>query len=361
MNLSIIGSEPSLDAPVWAKLCDAEKLYDLAKKRNPESRAELSRVIGSILEINVSLRESEMVADVLIRLMRQAEKDLRKTISEQISIIDDVPLRLVLQLANDDIEVATPVLSKSSALNDDDLMYIVKSKTAEYWQAIATRTSLSDQVIDILADAGDFDTALTLVKNESITLTSNALVALSDIAQGSEIMAAPLLRREEVPSEIATRLYNYVGAEIKSFISRNYDIDDKKIYKTVDNAVEELTAHETDNDGFIPNDCMIAAAHKFKEKDMLNMSLLLNTLRIGHIRSFIAQFSVYTGIPVDAVCEILSQTNGQGLAIASKSNGIKKKDFISIFMLSSKIWNQGRLVNMDEVQAAISFYNNAKS
>ncbi len=359
MNVNIVGSD-GVEIPILTKLGDSKKLYDLAKDRNPASRAELSRVIGSILEADVSPRESEMVADVLIRLMRQAEKDLRQAISEQIAIIDDVPLRLVLQLANDDIEVAQPVLSKSSVLGDHDLMYIVKSKTAEYWQAIAAREILNDQVIDILADAGDFDTALTLAKNENITLTERALVALCDIAQGSEVMAVPLLRREEVSSEIATRLYEYVGEEIKKFISSNYDIDTQKLDKVIDYAVVEFIDPKVAK-GFVPDDYMISAAQKFKEKDMLNMKLLLNTLRLGHIRSFIAQFSVYTDISVNNVCNILSQTDGRGLAVTSKACGIKKKDFISIFMLSSKIWNDGRLVNMDEVQTAISFYNNAKA
>ena len=355
MNISIVGNEQQA-APILTQLGDVGKLYDLAKDKNPDARAELSRVIGSILEEDLSPRQSELVADVLIKLMRQAEKDLRKVISKQVSIIDDAPLRLVLQLANDDIEIAKPVLSKSNVLGDLDLMYIIKSKTTEYWQVIAAREVLNDQVIDILADTKDFDTALTLAKNDNITLTDHALNALSDLAQESEVMAVPLLRRDEVSSEIAARLYEYVGAEVKRFISDNYEIDAKEVCTAIDRAVDEFIAPKSVK-GFTPDDYMIRAAQKFKEKKMLNISLMLSTLRVGHIRSFIAQFSVYTEISVDTVCNILSQTDGKGLAIACKACDIKKQDFISIFMLSSKIWNNGRLVDMGEIQAAISFYN----
>ncbi len=343
---------------VLAQLSDIGKLYDLARDKSPGARTELSSVIGSILEADISLRESEMVADVLIKLMRQAEKDLRQVISEQISVIDDVPLRLVLQLANDEIEIARPILSNSNVLGDLDLMYIIKSQTPEYWQVIATRDSLNDQVIDVLADTGDFDTALNLAENEGIVLTDNALVVLSDIAQNSEVLAVPLLRRDEVSSEIATRLYKYVGEEIKGFISKNYNIDEQKISSVVDNAVNEFAEAESPN-GFMPEEYMITAAKKFKEKDMLNMTLMLNTLRLGHIRSFVAQFAIFTNMSVDTVCNILSQANGQGLAVAAKAYDIKKQDFISIFMLSSKIWNEGRLVSMAEIQTAMSYYNKA--
>ncbi len=357
MSLNITGSE-TCAAPILAQIGDVNELYNLARDRNPKSRLELSRVIGSILEADVSVHESEMVADVLINLMRQAEKDLRKVVSKQISLVDNAPLRLVLQLANDDIEIARPVLIKSNVLGNFDLMYIIKSKTAEYWQAIADREFLDSQVINILADTGDFDTALTLAKNENIELTDHALVILADIAQKSEVMAVPLLRRAEVPSEMAARLYEYVGAEIKSFINDNYDIDIQEVSKLVDDAVEEFVTPKAFK-GFMPEDYMVSAAQKFKEKNMLNMSLMLSTLRLGHIRSFVAQFSVYINAPADIVCSILSQSNGQGLAVISKSNGISKQDFISIFMLSSKIWNHGHLVDMSEVQTAIAYYNKA--
>ncbi len=360
MDLSITGSY-SPGVAVLPNIGDVEKLYDLARDRSSSARGELSRIISSILEVDVTPRESEMVADVLIKLMRQAEKDLRKAVSMQIASIDNAPLRLVLQLANDEVEVAEPVLRMSNVLGDFDLMYIIKSKTSEYWQIIAKRENLNAQVIDLLADTKDFDTALALVKNENIVLTEHALTTLSDLAQDSDVLAIPLIKREEVPDEIVAKIYKYVGEEVKSFIDRNYDISSKQeIFNIIDNIVDEFISPASAIKGFMPDDYMVSAAKKFKAKGMLNMSLLLNTLRLGHIRSFVAQFSVYTNLPVDFICSVLSQTDGQGLAIISKASGIKKQDFISIFMLSSRIWNQGRLADMNDVQSAISYYNNVK-
>ncbi len=345
-------------APVSALLGDTNKLYELAKDNNPNARAELSRKISSILEVDVTRRESELVADVLTKLMRQAEKDLRQAIAEQISTLDDVPLRLVLQLANDDIEIASPVLTKSKVLSDFDLMYIIKAKTTEYWQAIAKRDQMSDQVINTLAETKDFDTALALAENNSIKLTEHALVIMSDLAQGSETLALPLLRREEVDADIAARLYDYVGTEIKQFITSKYKLDIDLVSEIVDKSVKELSKPATPRD-FMPDDYMINAAKSFKEKGLLNEKLMLSTLRRGHMRSFIAQISVFTDLSIETVGQILSQTHGQGLAVVAKAFNIEKQDFISMFLLTNKIWNYGRLVETQEIKTAIDYYNKA--
>ncbi|MGH1376503.1 MAG: DUF2336 domain-containing protein [Alphaproteobacteria bacterium] len=358
MDIHFIEGDTRSAALLPAQLSDIQNLCELARDKDPSARAELARSVGYILEAEVSPRESEIIADILIGLLRQAEADVRYALSEQLSKIEDAPLRLILQLANDDIDIARPILVNSDVLGDMDLMYIIKSKTNEYWQTIATRDHLSDSVIDVLADTEDFDTALALAENEGIKLTDHALIILSDIAQGSDILAKPLLLREEVSQDIAVKLYKFVGEEIKSFIGENYNFDIQKVSKAVDDTVADLSDTSFQS-GLEPEPYMIDAAETFKEQGLLNVQMLLNTLRRGHMRSYIAQFSVYTGLSVKAVQEILSQSNGQGLAITSRAYGIEKHDFVSMFMLSSRIWNNGRLVETDDIKAAIGYYTKA--
>lgn len=358
MDITIAGSTYR-SAPMLAHIGDVQKLYDLARDRRPAARAQLTESIGTILEtVDITPRESELVADVMIGLMRQAEIDLRRAVAEKLAVLDHAPLRLVLQMANDEIEVARPVLTQSTVLGEFDLLYIIKSKTAEHWQAIATRAQLSDRVMTVLAETKDFGTALALVENTDITLTEGCMTVLSDVAQDSDVLALPLLRRTEVPQDIATALYQYVGEEVKAFITENYSLNVEKVTQAVDKTVEEFIQPVTPRD-FMPDDYMFDAAKEFKRQGMLNIKMMLSTLRRGHIRSFVAQFSVHTGLPIATVGKMMAQPNGQGLAIAAKAFGIEKQDFISIFMLTSKIWNKGRLVEMDEIQKAIEYYNRA--
>ena len=171
MSFSHLGRGSEVE-PLLVQLYDSHRLYQLAQEKKPEARAELSQSVVGLLGANLRINEQELVADILISLMRQAERDLRQAIAERLSIMDNVPLRLVLHMAQDEITVAESVLCTSPVLNDLDLLYIIQSKTAEYWRAIARREHINEPVIDTLADTRDVETACHLAENSKIALTS---------------------------------------------------------------------------------------------------------------------------------------------------------------------------------------------
>lgn len=359
MDLNFL-DKTSAVTPLLVRLYDSQKLHSLANDEKPLARAELTSAVSELLEMELSPKESELIADILIGLMRQAEKDLREALAERLAVLDNVPLRLILQLANDEISIAAPILSKSRVLGDVDLIYIIKSKGADYWQAIARRKDMSDQIINMLADTRDLGTAIELAENTNIALTQHALTVLSDLAQKSDALAAPLLRRDEVTPELAKALFEYVGEEIKAQISVLYGIEANSVITAMDDIVTEMAASGEATNQFVPSETMIKAAERYKQKGLLTSKLMIGTLRRGQIAAFIAQFSKYTGLPVQTIVEILSQASGQGLAIACKAFGIEKEDFVSIFLLSNRVRNHGQMVQINDLNKAINYYGHIK-
>lgn len=355
MDLSFLDKSSNV-TPLLVRLYDSHKLYGLAKDKKPAARSELTSAVSELLEMELSDSEKELIADVMIELIGKAEADLRQALAEKLSTMEEVPLRLILQIANDEIDIADPVLRNSPVLSDLDLIYIIKSKGPEYWQAIAARSALGNQVVNLLADTGDFNTALTLVENTGIELTEHAVLALSDLAQESEVLARPLLRRDEIPSDVACKLYQYVGHELKRFIRENYEVDSKTLINTVDELVLELS-EASEASEFTPTSVMIKAAERYHEKGLLTLKLMLGVLRRGQIQAFVAQFSKFSGLSIDTVETILSQTNGQGLAVACKAFDVSKQDFMSIFLLTNRVRNRGKMVDLKEMTRAVSYYN----
>jgi len=356
MNVSTLGG-PQRIAPVMADIKNADKLYELAKDKSPQARADLGKAVAAILEKNVTVRECELVADVLIELLHQAEEDLRHALSEQLSLMENVPLRLILQLANDEIQIATPVLKRSDVLVDIDLIYIIKSKSAEYWRIIAQRSDLGDQAIDALSDTGDVETALNLAENLNITLTEHAMVVLSDMAQKESRLSMPLLRRDEISCDIASKLYQFVGKEVKRFILENYDVKTDQLMMTVDNTVNRFAVDIDNENGFSHEEQMIDEARSYKKKGLLNIKFILETLRRGHLRSFVAQFSIYTGIAPKIIEELIQQRHGRGLAILCRAKNIEKRDFVSLFMLTNRIRSNGETIELSEMKKAMGYYS----
>ncbi len=355
MDLGFL-DQSSKVTPILVQLYDSHKLDGLAKDTAPEARATLIESVTDLLEMELSAREAELVADVLIGLMRQAKLDLRQALSEKLSVIDNVPLRLVLQMANDDIQVAECMLKNSPVLDDLDLIYIIKSKTPEYWQAIANRKQMSDQLVNILADTHDFGTALNLIENENISLSSHALAVLSDMAQNSEALAQPLLQRDEVDAGIAKALYQFVGDELKAYIKAEYGISKGEIIDAVDEVIFELQEASEITSEFMPTAAMTKAAMRYKQKGLLTTKLMLGSLRRGQIAAFVSQFAEYTGMTSETVLEVLSQITGQGLAVTCKAYEFSKEDFVSVFLLSNRVRNHGRMVDLKDLTKAINYF-----
>jgi len=368
MNLNCIDGEKTPIVPAKGHLGSVGKLYNLARDRSLGARTQLAQQIGSILEADITVRESEMVADVLIELLAEAEKNVRKALALKLSLLEHAPLRLILELANDEIEVAWPILSASPVLGDFDLMYIVKAQGPEYWKAIAARKALSNKVVEMLAGTKDVETALTLLENEDIVLSDNTMVILSGLAQEEDVVAIPLLSREEMSDELADKLYQYVGEEIKHYITEHYEIEHHEdgghqVAECLKQVVEEVV-EDAVKECAIPDDCkpegfMVEAANAAQEKGILNVKMMIGTLRRGHFRSFVAQLSTFTGITSNVITKILMQNNGQGLALVAKAYDISKQDFISMFMLTGKFWKDGKFIHPDDIRKALKYYDKA--
>jgi len=343
--------------PLLVQLYDSERLGRLTKDQKPLARAELVSAVSQLLDMDLSPRESELIADVLIGLMRQAESDLRSALAERLATLENVPLRLILQMANDDIAVAGTVLRQSPVLGDLDLIYLIKAKGAEYWRAIAQREKMSHQVMNLLVECGDFETALNLVRNTKISLSEHALTVLSDLSQKSDDMAVPLLRRDDVPRDLAKSLYQFVGAEVKAFIRAHYNITESEVLDAIDDVIVDMIDCTEVTDEFAPSAAMLKAADRYKEKGLLTINLMLGTLRRGQIGAFIAQYSRYTSLSPKTILDMLSQISGQGLAVSCKACGIAKEDFVSIFLLTNRLRNQGRAVDLADMTKAVSYYN----
>ncbi|MEJ2625529.1 MAG: DUF2336 domain-containing protein, partial [Pseudolabrys sp.] len=103
---------------------------------------------------------SEEVAslfDVIIkRLSEGVESRQLIELSQRLAEADTVASDTVVRLSNsDDVAVAGPVLEKSPALSDVDLVRIARTKGQGHLLAIAARQRVNDVVSDVLIERGN--------------------------------------------------------------------------------------------------------------------------------------------------------------------------------------------------------------
>jgi len=311
--------------------------------------------MADLLTVELSFSEVELVTDVLLNLIQQAEKDLRAAISERVATMDELPLRLALSFANDDIEVANPVLRFSQVLNDIDLIYIVKSQGATHWRSIATRKEISPMMIDMLADTNDLETALTMTKNEHIVLTDHSMTLFSEMTADNQELADGLLKRSEFPQALVSKVYEMVGQELKEEIKTKYKLPElKQVSDVIDDIVFEFV--DKDESEPEPSCNMIVAAEMMMAKGKLTPDIMIQNLKRGQVESFMAMLSVYCGLPFDTVTEILKQKSGQGLAVASKALNIIKPDFINMYLLTARL-RGNEIIKQEDLNSALSYFD----
>ena len=124
---------------------------------------------------NLNERERGIMHGILDRLIRDVEKTVRTALSARLARQPNVSRRVITALANDEIDVARPVLIHSPLLSDKDLIDIVRTRTLEHQLAITASASLSEGVSDALAATGNTDVIRSLLENQNASLSAKTM------------------------------------------------------------------------------------------------------------------------------------------------------------------------------------------
>lgn len=344
-------------SPLLVRLYDTHNLYSLAQnKGSGDACLELTTVMVDLLTVKLSEKESELITDVLLALMKQAESDLKIALSERLSSMENVPLRMILALANDEISIADSVLRNSPVLHDMDLAYILKAQGIEHGRSIAVRPGLSGALIDLLADMKDLIIAQNLASNDRIDMTTHAFDIIADMAQDHEDLAQPLASRGDLPKEIADKIYRFVSNEIQKQLHERFGNDANKLIIELEDVTQEITHPALGNENTYSQ--LIETAQRLRRAGELRLSTIIAALRRGQPATFMADLAVYADLPIDIVKRLLKQETGRGLAIICKLRDVPKSDFVSLYLLTERFRsNTKRIINHMELSRIMVMYD----
>lgn len=324
------------------------------EKASPSERETLCNDIVTLIEKTPRHIEREMATDILLSLLRQAEDTLKQAIAERLSLYDDAPLRLMLQFINDSLDTAKPVLRYSKALNDLDLLYIIQSRDAPFWQAIAERAHIGENVVEALLDTHDSTTHENVTRNDTAQFSEDAYRKLASLSEGNDTLSQIIFSRGE---NFSQHIYAYAGDALKAVIQSYAGEEKNKLASalhTLNDVLGEFTTEPHQN--FMPSAAMMKAAELFDTQGKLNVILMLNTLKRGQVASFTAQFSQFVKLPVSVVIPMLQQKSGQALAIACRATAIQQHEFIVMYNYTRKISGEHFLTTA-EMKNVLSYYN----
>lgn len=280
-------------------LSEQEKLSvdDVSKLiSNPsaEAKAEIAAKMGKGFSPDLSAEERAIAQDILGALVKDVQLKVRKALAESIQDNPDIPHDIALTLANDDIEVALPMLTNSLVLNDDDLKGIIQSKDATYQSAIAGRKDISDEVSGALVDTGNEDVVAALVSNDQANISEITLERVINQFGSSEKVNAPMAQRNSLPISIAERLVNFVSDQVKQHLVTHHNM-------SPDMAMDLLLAsREKATIGLLEgreSSDVIELVKELERNDRLTQTIIIRALCMGDEDFFNASMAVKAGIP----------------------------------------------------------------
>jgi len=316
---------------------DSEHLYELAREKSVAGRMALAETISDLfLQRGTTLTERErtLMFSILRQMIHDAEMSVRRIVSAQLAERDDAPRDLVQRLANDEIEVAYPILTKSTVLHDTDLIEVIQQRTLEHQMAIAIRQSVSEAVSGALVQTGHKDVITTLLENSNAEISDATMEYLVDEAKRVDIFREPMLRRHDLDPRLAKRMFMLVSAALRQYILENSGLSQTDIDDLLEKVALEEVAAVTSPDR--PKRKSETLAAELDTSGKVTPDLLVQSLSEGEVGLFMAMFQKFTGLREILVMRLVFEVGGEGLAIACKAVGIDKENFSSIFSLSRK-------------------------
>jgi uncharacterized protein (DUF2336 family) len=209
-------------------LVEAAPLLSLARSRDPGDRERLLARLVDICEASadqITPAATSEVEAVFLALVAEAERDIRARLAERLARAAWAPARLIETLANDDIEVARPVIAASPLLRDEALIRLITEATLAHRVEVAQRPHLSVAVVEAALDKAEPAVLTALAGNTTAEITEPCMARMVEYAKTVSTMGGPLSLHPRLSAELATALYLWVGQSLRHAIVDRFDVD----------------------------------------------------------------------------------------------------------------------------------------
>ncbi|NQV21770.1 MAG: DUF2336 domain-containing protein [Rhodospirillales bacterium] len=331
---------------------EVKGLMALAQRRGQTDRSELFEKVAALFEernATLNREERNLMNDIMHSLIRKVEMSVRVKLAERLAASADSPNDLISLLANDEIEVAHPILTSSDILTNKDLVGVIQHRTLQHQLAVAMRKNLSEEVSEALVETGNQHVIVTLISNGGARVSEKIMEFLVEESKRVDRYQGPLLQRRDLPTHLAVKMYGWVSEALRHYIMKNFKVEisegDGVLKATVDELQAE-TISEAHESSPVEN-----LAEKLHEENRLTPAFLVMTLRQGEISLFETAFAKFVNLRLDLMRELLYHRGAEGAAIACRAADMDLETFHTVYKLIGDAQNLDTA--LDEVEEKI--------
>jgi uncharacterized protein (DUF2336 family) len=325
--------------PRVAFAAQTAELLHLARDREPEARERLLEGIITLCDSAADVIDSESIQSLLgaifIRLVAEAERDIRLRLSEKLANAAWAPPALVNVLALDEIEIAAPIIALSPVLRDHDLIRILVESTLDHQVAVARRGRISSTVVEAILQQDEPAVLTALAANDSALISEAGMSRLVESSRRVAALRSPLARHPRLSSDMAQRLYLWVGQSLRAPLIERFRLDPTALDAALADSVREahsapgaVEALSRAAKAEVENEARLVT--KLHEAGQLRPGFLLRMLRERKLGIFVAALARLGGFQPDHIQRAIDSDRPELLALACVAVGIDRSVFPAI-------------------------------
>ncbi len=272
----------------------------------------------------------EVFDGVLVRLMERMEARALAELSTALADVTPAPPLTVRRLAyNENPAVAAPVLLKSPALVEADLIEIAGRRSQQHLVAVANRQNLSEALTDVVLKHAGKDALRILTKNPSARFSPQGLAALLATAERDDNVAESLGSRPDLPAEMLQSLLGRTSETVRARLLKSAPA---QVRERVETALAGAPPQAAGQKPTTSNDYAEAKAAVI----VLNKGGKLSDSSVNRFAirreypNVIAALSLLSGADLEVIAELMEEESGSGLIIACRGSRLNWQTTLAI-------------------------------
>lgn len=327
----------SYQAPDAETPSSASHLVELARGRSTEDRRRLLLGIAALCDASPpGAAAMPVLGEIFMTIAGQAERDIRKALSDSLAAAEWAPPALIAMLALDEIDIARPVIARSPLLKDEDLLRVLVEATVEHQIEVARRPHISGRITDAIIDRAEPASLTALAGNRTAHVGEDALRRLVEHSRRIAALRAPLTRHPRLNDALAEQLYQWVGQALRQAIGERFHIDEARLATAVDAAViaagPRMPAPVAVDEPSVTDreEMERRLVAKLQAAGQLRAGFLIRAIREKRLSLFEHGIAALGGFPVGYVRAAILRPGPQALFLACAAVGIDRAVFPAI-------------------------------
>ena len=274
-------------------------------------RAEATSALArAYLYSDLSRDDLAAAEGAMLMLLDDMSPLVRRALADSLAASPSAPPAIVLALAEDQPQIAAPVLALSPLFVDADLVDAVATGSGAAQAAIASRAALPLAVAAALAEVGTAEACLALLENRTAEIAPFSIDRMVERFGHLAAIREALLARDDLPAATRHTLVTKLSETLAGFVAGRAWLDADRAQRVVREACEKATV-------------AIAAATPQRELrplirhlcagGQLTAGLILRALLSGNIVLFEEALAELSDMPIARVSELVHDRGSVGL------------------------------------------------